>query len=135
MKTKKKLTLKFYQSLGKLFYAVAAADRKVRDEEFNKLKELITKHWLDADIIEDAYNTDAAYQIEFIFDWLNDEENLDAKTCYNAFVNYKNEQPHLFTDNLKKLIIKTAHAIAASFSGLNKSELIILAKLNIELKK
>jgi hypothetical protein len=135
MKTKKKLTLKFYQSLGKLFYAIAAADRKVRDEEFNKLKELITKHWLDADIIEDAYNTDAAYQIEFIFDWLNDEENLDAKACYNAFVNYKNEQPHLFTDNLKKLIIKTAHAIAASFSGLNKSELIILAKLNIELKK
>ena len=92
MKTKKKMTLKFYQNLGKLFYAIAAADKEVRDEEFDK-------------------------------------------ACYNAFTNYKKEQPHLFTANIKKLILKTAHAIAASFSGLNKSELIILAKLDIELKK
>ena len=135
MKTKKKMTLKFYQNLGKLFYAIAAADKEVRDEEFDKLKELVKKQWLEVDIIEDTYNTDAAYQIEIIFDWLNEADKLDAKACYNAFINYKKEQPHLFTANIKKLILKTAHAIAASFSGLNKSELIILAKLDIELKK
>ncbi len=135
MATKKKMTLKFYQNLGKLFYAIAAVDRQVRGEEFDKLKELVKQQWLDVDIIEDAYNTDAAYQIEIIFDWLNEKENLNAKACYNAFVNYKNEQPHLFTVDIKKLILRTAHAIAASFSGLNKSELIMLAKLDLELKK
>lgn len=132
---KKKLTLKFYQNLGKLFYAIAAADKDVRVEEFDKLKELVKKYWLDVDIIEDAYKTDAAFQIEILFDWLNEKENLDIKGCYNTFVKYKNEQPHLFTDNIKKLILKTAYDIALSFSGLNKSELIMLAKLDLELKK
>lgn len=131
----KKMTLKFYQNLGKLFYAIAAVDREVRDEEYDKLKELVKKHWLEVDVIEDVYHTDAAYQIEIVFDWLNEEENLDAKACYSAFVNYKNEQSHLFTGPVKNLILKTAYAIADSFSSLNKSELIILAKLDLELKK
>ena len=30
METKKKMTLKFYQNLGKLFYAIAASDKIVR---------------------------------------------------------------------------------------------------------
>ena len=135
MKTEKKMTLKFYQNLGKLFYAIAAVDKQVRDEEFDKLKELVKKHWLEVDSIEDSYLTDAAFQIEFVFDWLFKEENLNTKSCYNAFLNYKNEQPHLFTDSIKKLILKTAGAIAASFSGVNKSELIILAQLDIDLRK
>ncbi|MFD2724667.1 hypothetical protein [Hyunsoonleella rubra] len=135
MKTKKKLTLKFYQNLGKLFYAIAAADKQVRDTEWDKLKTMVKERWLDVDIIEDDYNTEAAYQIEIVFDWLNNEEKLNAKACYDAFINYKNEQPHLFTKAIKKLIMKTASAIAHAFAGLNKSELIMLAKLNIELKK
>ena len=35
---------------------------------------------------------------------------------------------------IKKMILKTADAIAASFSGKNKSELIMLARLNLKLK-
>lgn len=135
MNTKKKTPLKFYQNLGKLFYAVAASDKKVRKSEFNKLKDIVETQWLDVDSTKDNYDEDAAYQIEIIFDWLNSQENLDAQTCYNEFVNYKNEQKHLFSDNINTLIIKTAHAIADSFSGLNKSELIMLAKLSLELKK
>ncbi|GAA4269937.1 hypothetical protein [Hyunsoonleella aestuarii] len=135
MKTKKKLTLKFYQNLGKLFYAVAASDNSVRKIEFDKLKELIIAQWLDLDSIEDNYYEDAAYQIEIVFDWLNSQKFLDATSCYNDFVNYKNEQKHLFSNSINKLIIKTAHAVANSFSGVNKSELILLAKLDLELKK
>ena len=134
MSPKKKMTLKFYQNLGKLFYAIAAADEHVKKVEFDKLKELVKKNWLDIDVIEDVYNTDAAYQIEIVFDWLNDHENLNTKACFDDFVNYKNEQKHLFTKPVKQLILKTAGAIAASFSGVNKSELIFLANLDRELK-
>jgi len=135
MKMRKKLTLKFYQNLGKLFYAIAAADHEVRNTEFEKLKELIKSQWLQLDPIEDRFNTDAAYQIEIVFDWLNNQKVLDAKKCFNDFIDYKNKQHHLFTKNVKQLILKTGSAIAASFSGINKSELIILAKLDMELKK
>jgi len=135
MKTKKKLTIKFYQNLGKLFYAIAASDKVVRDVEFDKLKELVKKLWLDVDELEDPFDTDAAYQIEIVFDWLNREEDLNVKACFNDFFNYKNEQGHLFTKQVNSLIMYTASAIAESFSGKNKSELIILATLSIELNK
>ncbi|MEW4922648.1 hypothetical protein [Algibacter sp. 2305UL17-15] len=135
MKSKKKMTLKFYQNLGKLFYAIAAADNQVRDAEFDKLKAVVKMQWLDIDELEDEFHTDAAYQIEIVFDWLDKQDILNAEKLFNDFVDYKNEQPHLFTEPIRKLILKTAHAIAASFAGLNKSELIMLAKLDIELKK
>ncbi|MCL5128271.1 MULTISPECIES: hypothetical protein [unclassified Algibacter] len=133
METKTKLTLEFYQHLGKLFYAIAAADKKVHPDEFNKLKELVKLKWLHLDLAEDHYHTNAAYHIEIVFDWLNNGA-YEAETCFHDFVNYKNENPELFTKVIKKLIMKTANAIASSFSGLNKSELIMLAKLEMELK-
>lgn len=135
METKKHMTLKFYQNLGKLFYAIAAADNNVREVEINKLREIVKKEWLAVDDIEDEFGTDAAYQIEVVFDWLDKEEDFDVSACFNDFVAYKNDQNHLFTKNVNSLILKTANAIAESFSGKNKSELILLAKLSIELNK
>jgi hypothetical protein len=129
------MTLKFYQNLGKLFYAIAASDKKVRIVEVEKLKELVKNQWLDVDIIEDTFGTDAAYQIEIVFNWLNQEEFLNVESCFNDFISYKNEQTHLFTDEVKHLILRTAESIAFSFSGINKSELIMLVKLNMELNK
>lgn len=134
MRNGKTLTLKFYQNLGKLFYAIAASDNEVRKVEFDKLKELVKKQWLGLDSIEDGFGSDAAYQIEIVFDLLNIQERLNAKSCFEDFVSYKNEQKHLFTDNVKQLILKTAGAIANAFSGINKSELIMLANLDRELK-
>jgi hypothetical protein len=134
MNSKKKLTQKFYQNLGKLFYAIAASDGMVRAVEFNKLKAFIKQQWLDVDDINDVFDTDAAYQIEIVFDWLNQENILNADICYNDFVAYKIEQPQLFTAEVKRLILKTASGIAHAFSGVNKAELIMLAKLDMELK-
>ncbi|MCR8667566.1 hypothetical protein NO995_07730 [Aestuariibaculum sp. M13] len=135
METTKKLTHTFYQNLGKLFYAIAASDNQVRQTEFNKLKALVKSNWLDMDPLVDEFGTDAAYEIEIVFDWLNAQQALNVNTCFNDFVTYKNAQPHLFTPEGKKLILKTAHAVADAFSGINKSELILLAKLDLELKK
>lgn len=135
METKKKLTHGFYKNLGKLFYAIAASDTEVRKAEFDKLKSLVKNYWLDVDSLEDEFGTDAAYEIEMVFEVLNAESNLNVKACFDDFVNYKHQQPHLFTPENKTLILKTAHAIANAFAGVNKSELILLAKLDMELKK
>lgn len=135
METKTQMTLKFYQNLGKLFYAIAAADKEVREPEIKKLKEIIKKEWLAIDDIVNGFGTDGAYQIEFIFDWLTRDEEYDSNTCYKDFIAYKNDHNEQFTKKIKQLILKTAFAIAESFSGKNKSELILLAKLNIELNK
>ena len=134
MTSKKRLTLYFYQNLGKLFYAIAAADKTVHTAEINTLKEIVKTKWLDVDPTNDVFDTDAAYQIEIVFDWLNKEELLNAKSCFNDFLQYKREQSHLFTEEVKALILKTSSDIAHAFAGINKSELILLAKLDMEFK-
>lgn len=130
----KSLNIKFYQNIAKLFYAIAASDKFVKPVEFNTLKDFVKREWLPIEDTEDDYKTDAAYQIEIVFDWLTTQE-LDADTCFNDFIEYKNEHKYFFTDELNALILKTAAAIAMSFSRENKSELIMLAKLSMELKK
>ncbi len=120
--------LLFYQKMGELFYAIAAADRIVRKDEFSTLKKIVAEKWKKLDGYEDPFHTDAAYQIEIVFEWF-DYENLDADDCFDNFADYKRENQNLFTAERKKLIWVTALAIADAFAGKNKSELIMLSKL------
>lgn len=118
----------FYQNLGKLFYAIAMADKQVRPNELKKLIEDVRKYWVPVDKVEDEFGTDAAFQIEIVFDWLFLEEKEDTH-YYQEFLDFYKEHPSFFTLDIKKIIWKTADDIASSYSGKNKSELIILAKL------
>lgn len=125
----------FYQNLGKLFYAIAASDKVVREEELNKLKETVKKVWLTSSIIQNDVKAEAEHSIINTFKWLYQDNEYDAETCFNSFISYKKDHEQLFTNELNALILKTANVIASSFSGKNKSELIMLAKLNLELNK
>ena len=133
MENVEKPQLLFYQKMGELFYAVAAADKVVRKGEYDILKKMVLEKWKNLDDYEDPFHTDAAYQIEIVFDWF-DYEQLDANDCFDSFAEYKKENPKLFTKDRKELIWKTADAIASSFSGKNKSELLMLEKLKKLLK-
>lgn len=118
----------FYQNLGKLFFAVAMADKSVRPKEVEKLTEDVRTYWLDLDHTWDEFGTDAAYQIEIVFDWLLNEEK-DSETYFDEFADFYHEHPDKFSRPIKTLILHTCNDIANSFAGKNKSELIILAKL------
>lgn len=124
----------FYVHLGKLFYAVAAADKVVREQEVETLKRTVEKQWLKMDDFKDEFGTDAAYQIEIIFDWL-EENDPQPGTAFSEFEDYYKEHPSLFTPKVKQLVWKTADSIAASFAGKNKSEVILLSKLKSLLKQ
>lgn len=60
---------------------------------------------------------------------------MNSETCYNEFIDFKKEHPSLFTKDINSLIMKTASKIAASVADINKSELMLVARLSIELKK
>lgn len=129
------MAFSFYQNSGKLFYAIAAIDNHVRKEELDKLKEIVKTEWLTSNLIQDTFKTKAEDSIINTFKWLQQDNEYDAETCFNSFTAYKKENEHLFTSKVNALILKTAGAIAASFSGVNKGELIILTKLKLELNK
>lgn len=118
----------FYGSLAHLFYSVASVDKAVRTDEIQTLKNIVKEKWLDADDYEDAFGTDTAFQIEIVFDWLLDAEP-SSESCFKVFEEYKKDNEKQFSQKMKSLIWETADSIAASFSGKNKSEIIVLAKL------
>ncbi|RDY58452.1 hypothetical protein [Flagellimonas nanhaiensis] len=134
MLNSEKIGNEFYQSLGKLFYAVAMADNKVRPVEVTRLRKYVRQNWLDVDDYEDEFNTDSAYQIEIVFDWLENEEK-DDEEYFSEFKEFYKEHPKKFTPELKSLILETAEAIASSFAGKNKSEMLIIFRLKQLLAK
>ncbi|TAI49740.1 hypothetical protein [Flagellimonas allohymeniacidonis] len=120
----------FYQSLGKLFYSIACADKSVHAKELDKLKSFIRKYWLDVDEMVDEYGEDAAFQIETVFDWLLEYEK-DAKSSYEDFEAFYKAHEDKFNSYIKVLILDTANAIANAAYGKNKAELIALARLQM----
>ncbi len=118
----------FYENLGKAFFAVAAADRVVRKEEKETLQWLVQQKWAGIEKSTDEFGADASFQIETMVDWL-ETHNLSANEAFEEFHEYRQAHGEYFTESVKELTLKTAEAIADSFLGKNKSELVMLYKL------
>ncbi|GBF20224.1 MULTISPECIES: hypothetical protein [Arenibacter] len=134
MENTKKIGKELYENLGKLFYAIAMADSRVHAKEVSKLRSFIRKYWLEVDKLEDEFGTDAAFQIESVFDWAMDKEK-DSEVCFDEFKEFYKDNSNMFSKFIKVLILDTANAISNSFSGKNKAELVMLGKLELLLKK
>jgi hypothetical protein len=117
-----------YQNLGKLFFAVAAADKKISDKEITSLKKHVTNYWMDLENTKDHFGSDAAYQIEIVFDWLIDEMP-EAEEALRDFESFRKNHDSIFTTQVKDMIWKTCDDIASSFNGKNKSELVMLSRI------
>lgn len=134
MKPSNETMVAFYRQLGKLFYAVADADKHVVPQEVNAMKDLVKAEWLAVDHATDRFGSDAAFQIEIVFDWLLDN-GFHLDRVLPEFERFHAEHHSLFNPQVNALILKTAHAIASSFGGENKSELVFLQKLELILAK
>jgi hypothetical protein len=60
---------------------------------------------------------------------------MSAEDSFSAFIEFLHRNPKLFTEELKKLILKTGNEIAYAFAKINKSELNFMVKLSLEFKK
>lgn len=125
--------LAFYRLLGRLFYSVAQVDGVIREEEFKAVKAAVREEWLDFDETFDAFGSDSAFQIEFVFDFLY-ENDRKVENVLHELKEAKRMNPSLFTENLKKRIINSCAKIATAVAGTNKSELVFLSKLEQALK-
>lgn len=129
MKPSESTMIHFYQQLGKVFYSIATVDKIIRKEEFAQLKKIVKKEWLPLEDSLTEFGDDSAYQIEIVFDWLV-ATGWDFEQVIPDFKFFRNEHQHLFTPEINALILKTANAIATSFSGKNKSEHVLISQLN-----
>ncbi|MCB0399845.1 MAG: TerB family tellurite resistance protein [Winogradskyella sp.] len=113
--------------LGYAFYAIAKADDNLSFEEYAKLSESLKKRWQHLTEAERAL-------IKNKFNVLQ-KENMPAEASFSNFIRFLHQNPELFTEEIKKLVLKTANDIAYAFAKINKSELNLMAKLSLEFKK
>lgn len=113
--------------LGYVFYTIAKADDNLSFEEYVKLSQSLKNRWhhlneAERELIKNQFN---ALQ----------KENMSAEDSFSAFIEFLHRNPKLFTEELKKLILKTGNEIAYAFAKINKSELNFMVKLSLEFKK
>lgn len=118
----------FYQNVGRLYYAIAAADRVIRKEEIEVLKKVVRQEWERKDRTKDAYGTFTAAQIEIVFDWM-DAHKPEAGEAFEKFAAFYKDHKELFSNPVKEDLMATSNEIASAFRDKNKSELVMLAKL------
>ncbi len=133
MEPKDSTMTSFYQMLGRVFYATAQADNHVHEKEVATLKQIVKDLWLDVEDATDEFSSDAAFQIEIVFDYLLENE-IVVENVLEDLNEFKAIHTSLFTEKMSKLIMDTASKIAASFAQSNKSEVVFLSELWLVLK-
>lgn len=115
------------EQLGKLFYAIAKADGTLSIEEYITFSEILERQW-------GAYGHKNLERIKRQFNKAQ-KDDLNSADCFEAFLDYLNNNPRTFTKSLKALIFETGNAIVHAFAKINKSELNLIARLSIAFKK
>lgn len=119
----------FYKELGRLLYAIAAADGKVSDKEVATLKRIVSQELVPQEASTDHFGTDQAYITEFEFEVLA-ERNASVEGAFDSFIAYMARHKKDLDPERKDLIYRAADAVASAFHGVNKAELPLLVELH-----
>lgn len=118
----------FYKELGRLLYAIAAADGKVAEKEIATLKQVVSEQLVPLETSTDHFGTDQAFITEFEFDVLADR-SASSEGAFDSFIAYMARHKNDLTEERKALIYRAADAVANAFHGVNKAELPLLIEL------
>jgi hypothetical protein len=126
-------TRRFYKELGNLFYAIAAADKKISPKEKKKLDDEVQFAWKHYDTTTDRFGSDRAFLIEFEFETMED----NGETAENAFLSFESffrDHQEEIDDLTRHRIFNSARHIAESVRKINHEELAYLIRLKTMMK-
>lgn len=113
----------FYKSLAHLFYALVVADRNVEKVEKVVVHGLIQQHW---SVMSEELEIDQLLYATLKKLFKNKSEKEDA---FQVFKQFFLENQELFNDEMKEKIMDSANRIVNAFSGVNKSESVLISRL------
>jgi hypothetical protein len=129
-----KLNLKlFYKELGRLLYAVAYSDGKIRKQEVEALNNFIYKELLPIEFSSDSSGMNQAFYTEFEFDELI-KENLPPQLVFHNYITYLKANAPFITNQHKLSIISSVEKVANAYKHINKKEDDIIELLKEEIK-
>jgi uncharacterized tellurite resistance protein B-like protein len=110
----------YIRALAHLFYAVAAADRRIEAREIQALQRALSMYW----------ENEPANEIQSVFEALFQQPPA-GREAFEVFKDYFLAHAAHYSASERQRIFKTADAIASAFSNKNKSELVVLSKLQL----
>lgn len=119
------LTNDFFVAITNLFYAFSMIDKKMVIEEKKEIIWAVKEDWATN---EYGFNSE-----ELIYETMREliKEKIPAEKAFDFFKQYMQSKKELFTDEVNVSLIETCHKIANAQNGVNKSELILLSKLQL----
>ncbi len=115
-------------SLSYLFYAVAHADRHVEDQERLKIHQVVNENWQLLVAKGDPFAVHAMDLIDKMVIELRDED-FDNEKALDQFRITLERNPEFFTDEMKQFILEVCIRTANTFNQMNKSELVLLSRI------
>ncbi len=111
---------RLYSEIGKLLYAIAAADQHITNPEKQQLHAFIQRYLGNVKQL-DQFDTPVSYYLEIEFEFL-EEELVSPEDAIQSFVDYVEE--HYSAIDLKQIemIREMAWEIANSFKEINQKE-------------
>lgn len=121
------------KAIGYVVYAVASADNHVALEEKKIAHDLINEHWTLLADNEDPFGVLALDFVDKIIVSF-DEDHLDSDKAFDSFKEIFEEQKNEFTPEIKQFILDLCIKVGSAFNQMNKSELVLLSRIEILLK-
>jgi hypothetical protein len=115
-------------ALSYLFYAVAHTDRHVDDHERIKIHQVVNENWQLFAVKGDPFGVHAMELIDKMVVELRDED-FDNEKALDQFRNVFDKHPEFFTAEMKEFILEVCIRTANSFNMMNKSELVLLSRI------
>jgi|688.fasta_scaffold443295_2 uncharacterized tellurite resistance protein B-like protein len=121
------------RAIGFLVYAVASADNHVSAEEKQKVHQIVNDNWQVLADAEDPFGVRAMEYIDKIMLGL-DEQHVDSEKAFHSFEEVYQANLDKFTPALKSFIVKVCIETGSAFNRMNKSELVLISRIELLLK-
>lgn len=116
------------KAIGYLVYAVASADKHVSEEEKKAVHDIVNERWQVLADQEDPFGVRALDFIDKMMLVL-DEKHLSSEDAFELFKEEFMTNGELFTTEIKDFIIDVCIKTGASFNLMNKSELVLISRV------
>ena len=121
------------KAIGYLVYSVACSDGKVEEAERQAVHSSIDENWKLLADQEDPFGARALDFIDKMMTYL-EEKGIDSEFAFEQFIGIYQENREKFTPVLKQFMINVCIHTGSSFNRMNKSELVLLSRIEKILK-
>ena len=121
------------RAVAYLAYAVARADQHVNDTERKEIHTFIDEHWK---LLADEEDPFGARTLDFV-DKMIPALEANQMSTEEAFIHFKEmfeAKKELFSTELKTFIIQLCIRTGAAFNQMNKSELVLISRVELLMK-